>query len=97
MQFELAEQQYRDSGDVQAFVAQISILLRRVALLDNERRQVASLTGPAWLRFLDDGRENGEFLHGAGQLLATAPYQAAAEMDLENLTSLVRRWLREHV
>ncbi|HEC29796.1 MAG TPA: DUF4381 domain-containing protein [Gammaproteobacteria bacterium] len=76
-------------------IAQISILLRRLALMRYPRRQVAALTGNDWLRFLDASGGQGRFSQGPGQVLATGPYQPAlpADLDIRALGNLVRNWV----
>lgn len=68
-------------------------LLRRVALSCFPRDQVASLSGEAWLRFLDAQTRQGGFLEGPGAVLGTAPYAAHSELDRQALLRLVRRWI----
>lgn len=92
-----AEQAYEKSGDARTFLAQVSVLIRRVALVGKPRSEVASLTGVAWLRYLDGDRDDGEFVNGAGQVLLAAPYQQSPELDLDQFVGLVKRWLREHL
>ncbi len=77
-------------------IAQISILLRRLALMRYPRRQVAALTGNDWLSFLDESGGYGRFIHGPGQVLASGPYQSALPTDLDTvaLGSLVRSWVK---
>jgi len=77
-------------------IAQISILLRRLALMRYPRRQVAALTGSDWLSFLDESGGYGRFSHGPGQILATGPYQSALPTDLDTvaLGTLVRSWVK---
>ncbi|MBE0621055.1 MAG: DUF4381 domain-containing protein [Burkholderiales bacterium] len=76
-------------------LAHISVLLRRLALMRFPRRQVAALTGSAWLRFLDESGGNGRFSEGPGRVLATAPYQRSLPPDLEpaSLVALLREWV----
>jgi hypothetical protein len=76
-------------------LAQISIMLRRLALLRFPRRDVAALTGNNWLRFLDESGGGGRFLDGPGRVLATGPYQAVlpADTDVRELVALVRSWI----
>lgn len=78
--------------------ARLSMLVRRTALAAFPREQVASLTGPAWLSFLDRTSGSSRFSSGIGQLLASAPYQRepAGDPELRALTALVRQWIRGH-
>lgn len=80
-------------------LAHISVLLRRLALLHFPRRQVAALTGEAWLRFLDASGGRGRFADGPGRVLADAPYQRElpAELDVANLAALLREWVAINV
>jgi hypothetical protein len=76
---------------------QISVLLRRVALMCFSRSEVAPLTGNAWLAFLDRTGGNQAFSSGAGTVLATAPYASAhmqTEVDKVALIALARQWIK---
>lgn len=78
----------------------ISTLLRRVALMRFARSEVAPLTGSAWLAFLDRTGGNGDFVNGAGNVLATAPYSSThnpAAIDNDALISLARRWIGQNL
>ncbi len=79
-------------------LAQLSLLLRRLALMRFPRRRVAALTGNAWLRFLDESGGNGRFSQGPGQVLATGPYRRSLPPDLDaaGLASLVRAWVEKN-
>lgn len=76
-------------------LAHMSVLLRRLALMRFPRQRVAALTGNAWLRFLDESGGNGQFAHGPGRVLATAPYQRSLPSDLDaaRLVALLREWV----
>ncbi len=82
-----------------AKIAEISTLLRRLALMRYPRQQVAALTGAEWLRFLDESGGNDRFTHGPGQVLASGPYQPAlpADLDLAALNALVRDWIKKNM
>lgn len=74
----------------------VSVLLRRVALMCFERREVAPLSGTPWLEFLDRTGGNGAFIKGAGNVLATLPYRTAdtaTGIDNAALISLARQWI----
>lgn len=71
----------------------LSILLRRVALTLYPREETASLTGAAWLRWLDAGLGTPGFSEGPGRVLAEAPYRRLSEPVAEELFRLCRDWL----
>ncbi len=79
--------------------AQLSVLLRRIALMYFRRSEVAPLAGSAWLAFLDRTGGGGAFTAGPGRVLASAPYAVpgAASGDRAALLSLARRWVRHTV
>jgi hypothetical protein len=71
----------------------ISAILKRAALAAFPRSEVASLSGPAWLAFLD--RTGGTQF--ATTALASLPYGAAGDSDaVEAVKAEARRWLLSH-
>lgn len=74
-------------------VRQLSILLRRISISAYPRAEVASLTGNAWLGFLENHLKDRRFLQGPGRLLAEAPYRPVQEIDLGPLFRLCREWI----
>lgn len=84
----------KDTMDQPAAV--LNQLLKRYALVCWPAEDVASLSGQAWLEFLDAHGGDGQFLHGGGQQLITAPYQQQpGDMnELTALTELVRQWIK---
>jgi hypothetical protein len=97
-----------DGSDGRQFVAAISVLLRRLALVRFPPDQVAGLAGPQWLAFLDRTGGGGGFTQEPGRLLAEVPYRPAGEgdspsgdrsatsADLMGLADLADGWIRAH-
>ena len=78
-------------------VAQLSALLKRIALGRHPRAEVAALNGTQWLAFLDRTGGNGAFVMGPGQVLAEGAYHATLEScDVAGLMHAVRRWVRHN-
>ena len=89
-----AEREFAESRDAARCVAQVSVLLRAVAIARARGIVVAGLTGDAWLRYLDEGIGGRHFSSGPGRILLTAPYMPNAEIDAAALCELTRQWLR---
>lgn len=77
-------------------LAELAILLRRVAISVSSRSECASLTGKAWLEYLDNSLKDKAFTEGVGQCLADVNYRknAALEVDMPALWALAERWLK---
>ncbi len=73
----------------------LSELLRRVAISIYPRKQVASLTGQAWLDFLDSSVIGAPYSKTPGTLLAHGHYQKSAPTDIEimQLIKICENWL----
>jgi hypothetical protein len=93
---ELGQQSTANKGS-NILVAQVSILLRRVALMTHARQQVAGLTGQHWLQFLDDTGGQGEFCNGIGRVLADGPYAPDTQVNVEELLALAARWINKNL
>ena len=82
-------------------LADLDVLLKRVALAAYPRVDVASLTGEAWLRFLDRSANTTQFSTGHGRALADLPYATAGDRrtagtDGRALAAAARAWIRNH-
>jgi len=88
---------YKTHGNSQHLIDELSVLLRRIALSHYPRSEVASLTGDAWLEFLDQGVERtavqSGFSTGAGAVLALAPYQREVQIDVDTLHNICLQWV----
>ena len=87
----------RSAGDA---AATLTALLRRVALLHYPRDRVASLSGTAFARFLDEAMATPTFTQGpAAEILGDARYGARGAEPLDcgrALAEAARRWLDAH-
>jgi hypothetical protein len=82
-------------------LAELPALLKRVALASFPRAEVASVTGDAWLGFLDGNLGTTEFTRGAGRRLSALAYDQSSAVglspeDARALIRLARRWVRRH-
>ncbi len=84
---------FKQHQDQALLIKALSILLRRISISVFNRTETAALTGPAWLRFLDQYTQNNEFSDGIGQVLLEAPYQAMPHYDSTALLDLISQWL----
>lgn len=76
-------------------IAQISIILRQVSLAYFPRKQVAGLTGIAWLNFLNNSGNTTAFTSEIGKLLLSAPYQKTTTADAKKLVLLIEKWVKQ--
>ena len=88
---------YRNTQDGTVYITGYSALLKRVALSRYPREQVASLTGEAWVQFLDRAASTNEFSMGNGQALISGSYTPEPDVDVEELHKLGEFWIRHHM
>jgi len=80
------------------FTTAVSTLLRRVALMRFARQRVASLSGAAWLRFLDETGGDGAFTSGAGQVLGQGSYVPhPQQVPADRLLLLAQSWIKKNL
>jgi hypothetical protein len=84
-----------------AALRQLPELIKRTALAAFPRDEVASLSGTAWLQFLDRTGRTDAFTRGTGQLLSELAYdpRLSTQLDsaaVEELFGVVRRWIGRH-
>ena len=83
-------------------LADLPALLKRTALGAGARRDIASLTGDAWLAYLDAAYGGTGFSDGPGRLLPTLAYASPARWsnlpraDVTALIELTRVWIWRH-
>ena len=88
------EEHYEQERDAAKTCAQISELVRRVALVYYPRVRVASLHGEAWLQFLNTTSKGLEF-DSVRSLLLDAPFKTKETMDLLPLFEKVQSWIKQ--
>ena len=74
--------------------AAVALVLRRTALAAYPRDAVASLSGVAWLGFLDRHYGGKAFSEGVGAVLADGPYRDLSPVP--GLSGVAREWIRKH-
>ncbi len=88
--------QFAVQPDFSQLAAELSRLLRRVAITLVPKKDVAGLTGEAWLSWLDSRAKVGQFTQEPGRYLVEAPYRPSGSIeDAEALLSLVETWLEK--
>jgi hypothetical protein len=77
-------------------IAELSALLRRVAVSIDTRSQVAGLAGQHWLRYLDGTVKGAPFSEGPGRVFLDTHYQKSvpAELPIQDVFQLCEDWLK---
>ncbi len=94
LQYLKLQQTTRTTAEI---IADLSGLLRRVAIYCFPRQAIAGLTGKAWLLFLNDTGRTQDFTRDAGELLVTAAYRRAQDVNPEKLFVLVENWIKRNL
>ncbi|MBT6523232.1 MAG: DUF4381 domain-containing protein [Methylococcales bacterium] len=89
----LSQIQMKKDWDDPRKLTALSALLRRTAISVYPPEQVASLTGQAWLEFLDRPFKEKKFSSIQGQQLINNPYQRTINSDLKPLFEFSEQWL----
>jgi hypothetical protein len=84
------QEQYEQKHHTTLACAQISQLLKRVALAYYPRDEVAGLHGEAWLSFLNQEAVDLDF-----KPLEDLPYKPESSVDLQPLFKSARRWIQQ--
>jgi len=80
-------------------LAELSVVLKATALQVYPRRQIAELSGAAWLQFLNQHAGYTAFDQSAMNLLSTFVYQKPSQVDekaLEHLAGQITTWIKQH-
>ena len=96
LELESLQSDFQSHQDARKFIADLSILLRRLSISAFPRTETASLTGEDWLLFLDDCMQSTSFSVGVGRILLDAPYKREIEeQELSPLVELCGQWIEQ--
>ncbi len=84
--------QHQQITAVQA-LAQLSVLVKRIAISFDQQNMPQALSGKAWLHYLDQGLGQPEFSRGVGRCLLDGPYQKQVDFDAA-VFELVIAWAK---
>lgn len=81
---------------------ELQTLVKRIALILNDRKEVASLTGENWWNYLNSTFGENEFNPEMGRILADLSYSEPDRIDkysqneIDSLFNLIENWIRKH-
>ncbi|WP_051227327.1 DUF4381 domain-containing protein [Oceanospirillum beijerinckii] len=92
---ELSQMQdrFQQHNQSQQLLNELNVLLRRMAIEYYGREEVASLSGNAWLSFLDKSGHTHDFTSGPGQVLIQLYQPEAEAFDEKVLMETVKQWI----
>jgi hypothetical protein len=94
LELDSLQSHYLKHQDARQFVADLSVLLRRLSISAFPRTETASLTGEAWLKFLDTPLQDHSFTSGPGRILVEAPYRPDVKAEeMQPLILLCQQWI----
>lgn len=85
-----------NDNDDRAYLLAVQGLLKRVALTGFPREDVASLTGEAWVRFLDQSTGSHDFSIGESEVLIDGNYRQDTDINVPALDLVARQWINKH-
>ena len=91
----LLENWHKNEDDL-AYLEALQKLLKRAALTSFPREEVASLTGEAWVQFLDRTTGSHNFSIGEAEVLIDGTYRPDISVDIETLHRVAKSWIQKH-
>lgn len=88
--------QWEQTRDDHAYLQAVQTLLKRVALTRFPRSNVASLTGEAWVLFLDQSSGSHDFSMSQSEALIDGNYRQDAQIDPAALQQSALQWINLH-
>ncbi len=97
-ELQIFKKRYDEDQDPQTFLIDTQKLLRRVALhrYSQDRGNFASLSGAAWLKYLNECCVSTVFESRDTPLFESLPYQKNIRFDVNAWQNSVREWLEQH-
>jgi hypothetical protein len=92
---QLLENWFQNEDD-HAYLDALQKLLKRAALTNFPREDVASLTGEAWVQFLDRTTGSHNFSIGEAEVLIDGTYRPDISVDVETLHQVAKSWIQKH-
>lgn len=90
----IVKQKLATNEDPKSIINELSILLRRLTISTFPRTETASLTGTAWLNFLDEAIDDKAFDTEEGKILIEGPYRPnVSRSEVEPLITLCDGWI----
>ncbi len=84
---------YARGKDSSWLAIELSKWLKRVSILAFPARQLESLSGEGWLKFLDESLGNNSFSDGTGKVFGSMIYSNQIYLDADQLVQLCEQWL----
>jgi len=77
------------------YLYEVNKVLNRVALYTDtsQKRDIARLSGSAWLTYLDQSYGGNDFSQGPGKVLAEGQYRPVFAGEIEALYTLSKQWI----
>ncbi len=95
-ELKILQDAWQEDQDDHAYLEALQRLLKRVALTGFPRENVASLTGEAWLQFLDLSTGSHDYSMGQAEALIEGNYRKDAAIDVAALQQAAKQWIHKH-
>lgn len=90
-----AHSEWQQSGDETRYLQTANAVLKRAALAQFSREDVAGLSAERWERFLDQQWRNAPDTNFSTLGFGLLAYQRGSEVDIEQVHHLSRRWVAQ--
>ncbi|MFT5657020.1 MAG: hypothetical protein ACI9KN_000292 [Gammaproteobacteria bacterium] len=84
---------YFETNDSQTLLLNLSKWLRQVSIAAFPDNNIAAVSGPRWIDFLDQTMPNHEFTLGAEKVFGGEIYRALPKVEADTILNLCLTWL----